>query len=119
MMSDENDISETSKSANLSWRQNSSEGCTLLGTRSMPSAFTRPSKIGQVRGLEVRPMPSWRFMEKCQTPDARSQSSVVSRESSLLVGRLGAVQHPQQRLPFGALGLVGQGLELRRGLRRD
>src|SRR3954466_5781876 len=61
IISDDIDISETSKSPNLSCRQKSSEGNTGLGTRSMPSAFTRPSKMGHVRGFAAMPMLSWRF----------------------------------------------------------
>ena len=56
------DISEMSNSANFSCRQNSSEGSTMLGRRSMPLGFTRPSKIGQVRGFAAMARLSWRFM---------------------------------------------------------
>ena len=56
IISDEIDISETSNSAKCSCRQNSSDGCSTVGRRSMPSGFTLPSMIGQVRGLEVMPM---------------------------------------------------------------
>ena len=59
---DEQDISDTANSAKCSCRQNSSEGCSTVGIRSMPSTFTVPSRIGQVRGLEVMPMLSGRFM---------------------------------------------------------
>jgi hypothetical protein len=50
--SDEYDISETSKSAKRSCRQNISEGCTADGISSIPSGCTVPSWIGHVRGLE-------------------------------------------------------------------
>src|ERR1700692_4059508 len=61
-MNDEHYISETANSAKCSWRQNSSDGCRMVGMRSMPSGFTVPSRIGQVRGLLVMPMLSCRFM---------------------------------------------------------
>src|SRR6266581_3533234 len=53
MISDENDISDTSKSAKRSCRQKSSDGCTALGMSVIPSGLTLPSKIGQVLGLEA------------------------------------------------------------------
>ena len=56
IISDEIDISDTSNSAKRNCRQNSSDGCSTVGTRSMPSGFTRCSMIGQVRGLSVMPM---------------------------------------------------------------
>ena len=62
MMSEENDISETSKSANRSWRQNSSEGCSRVGIRSIPSGLTRPSNTAHVRGFDAMAMLSCRFM---------------------------------------------------------
>src|SRR5688572_246314 len=51
--SDDIDISETSKSLNLSCRQNISDGWMMVGTRSMPSGFTVPSRIGHERGLDA------------------------------------------------------------------
>src|SRR5580692_12537697 len=63
MMKDEHDISDTANSEKCSCRQNNSDGCSTVGMRSMPSAFTVPSMIGQVRGLLVMPMLSWRFMK--------------------------------------------------------
>src|SRR5580692_6597138 len=62
MMKDEHDISDTANSEKCSCRQNNSDGCSTVGMRSMPSAFAVPSMIGQVRGLLVMPMLSWRFM---------------------------------------------------------
>ena len=56
MMSDENDISETSKSPNFNCRQNSSDACTGLGMSSMPSGLMRPSWIAHVLGLDAMPM---------------------------------------------------------------
>src|SRR5260370_39140621 len=53
MIREENDISDTSKSAKRSCRQKSSDGCTQLGMSVIPSGFTLPSKIGQVLGLEA------------------------------------------------------------------
>ena len=43
---DDIDISETSKSAKLNWRQNNSGARMGLGTKSIRSAFTWPSKTG-------------------------------------------------------------------------
>src|SRR5579862_3584328 len=60
---DEHDISDTANSAKCNCRQNSSDGCSTVGIRSMPSTFTVPSRIGQVRGLLVIPMLSWRFIK--------------------------------------------------------
>src|ERR1700684_1457665 len=62
IMNEEHDISETANSAKCSCLQNSSEGCKTVGMRSMPSGFTVPSRIGQVRGLLVMPMLNCRFM---------------------------------------------------------
>ncbi len=62
IMNDEHDISDTANSAKCNWRQNSSDGCKTVGMRSMPSGFTVPSRIGQVRGLLVMPMLNCRFM---------------------------------------------------------
>src|SRR6266566_7387025 len=62
IISEENDISETSKSAKRSCRQKSSDGCTELGMRVMPSGFTLPSNIGQVLGLDAIAMLSGMFM---------------------------------------------------------
>src|SRR5580704_125684 len=59
---DEHDISDTANSAKCSCRQNSSDGCSTVGMRSMPSGFALPSRIGQVRGLLVMPMLNCRFM---------------------------------------------------------
>jgi hypothetical protein len=56
MMRDEKDISEASKSAKRSCRQNSSDGCTRVGINSMPSGCTRPSRTGHVRGLAAMAM---------------------------------------------------------------
>ena len=56
IISDDIDISETSNSANRNCRQNSSDGCSTVGMRSIPSTSTAPSMTGQVRGLEVMPM---------------------------------------------------------------
>ena len=53
MISEENDISDTSKSAKRSCRQKSSDGCTGLGISVIPSGLTLPSKTGQVLGLEA------------------------------------------------------------------
>ncbi len=53
IISDETDISDTSKSAKRSCRQNISDGCRMVGTRSMPSGFTVPSRIGHDRGLDA------------------------------------------------------------------
>ena len=56
IISDDIDISATSNSAKRNCRQNSSDGCSTVGVRSMPSTFTAPSMTGQVRGLDVMPM---------------------------------------------------------------
>jgi hypothetical protein len=45
-----------------SYRQKSSDGCTRLGIRVMPSGFTLPSNIGQVLGLDAIAMLSGMFM---------------------------------------------------------
>ena len=60
--SDENDISDRSKSAKRSWRQNNSEACTGDMISSMPSAFTLPSNSGQVRGFGAMPALNWIFI---------------------------------------------------------
>src|SRR6202166_2423869 len=62
IMNEEHDISDTANSAKCNCRQNSSDGCKTVGMRSMPSGFTVPSRIGQVRGLLVMPMLNCRFM---------------------------------------------------------
>ncbi len=46
IISDEIDISETSNSAKRNCRQNSSEGCSTVGRKSMLSGFTLPSITG-------------------------------------------------------------------------
>src|ERR1700733_2539532 len=53
IISSDIDISETSNSAKLSCRQNISAGPRIVLMKSMPSALTRPSMIGRVRGLLV------------------------------------------------------------------
>src|SRR5262245_33438400 len=53
IISEENDISDTSKSAKRSWRQNISDGCRTVATRSIPSGLTVPSRIGHDLGLEA------------------------------------------------------------------
>ena len=64
-MNDDIDISDTSNSAKRNCRQNSSDGCKTVGTRSMPSGLTRCSMTGQVRGLSVMPMLSGMRMNDC------------------------------------------------------
>src|SRR5262245_29205020 len=51
MISDDIDISDTSKSAKRSCRQNISDGCTMVGTSLIPCGTTRPSSSGRVRSL--------------------------------------------------------------------
>src|SRR5579862_3735409 len=53
IISSDIDISETSNSAKLSCLQNISAGPSTVLVKSMPSALTLPSTIGQVRGLLV------------------------------------------------------------------
>src|SRR5580692_8079879 len=53
IISSDMDISETSNSAKLSCRQNISAGPSTVLAKSTPSALTRPSMIGQMRGLLV------------------------------------------------------------------
>ena len=79
IISEENDISDTSKSAKRSCRQNNSDGCTILGTRSMPSAVTVPSRIGHERGLGASARLSWSFMGLAFSPMAGGALSVTSR----------------------------------------
>ena len=55
IISDENDISDRSKSAKRSWRQNISEGWSTVGTRLIPSGATLPSRIGHVLGFDAIP----------------------------------------------------------------
>src|SRR5215469_4153506 len=78
-MSEETDISDASKSAKRSCRQNISEGCRMVGTSSMPSGATVPLRIGQVRGLEDTARLSWSFMARRHIPEwtcvARSSRS--------------------------------------------
>src|SRR4051795_3060916 len=62
IISEENDISETSKSAKRNCRQNSSEASTTLGTSSIPSGLIVPSRIGHDLGLEAMPRLSWSFI---------------------------------------------------------
>src|SRR3984893_18853759 len=62
IISEETDISDRSKSANRNCRQNISDGCRMVGTSSMPSGFTEPSRIGHVLGLEVMARLSCNFM---------------------------------------------------------
>jgi hypothetical protein len=56
IISEDIDISATSNSANRNCRQNNSDGCKTVGTKSMPSGLICPSMIGQVRGFEVTPI---------------------------------------------------------------
>src|SRR5262249_12969663 len=60
--SEDIDISETSNSAKRSWRQNISEGCTIVGTSVMPCGLTRPSRMGRVRSLSESAMLSSRWV---------------------------------------------------------
>ena len=62
IISEDTDISDRSKSPNRNCRQNISEGCRMVGTSSMPSGCTVPSRIGQVLGLEVMARLSCSFM---------------------------------------------------------
>src|SRR5262249_41829337 len=62
IISEENDISDTSKSAKRSWRQKSSDACRTVGTSSMPSGLMVPSRIGHDLGLEAMPRLSVSFM---------------------------------------------------------
>jgi hypothetical protein len=78
MISEENDISDTSKSAKRSCRQNSSDGCTALGMSEIPSGLTLPSKIGQVLGLEAIAMLIGMFTAVL---DERSVPGKLSRRS--------------------------------------
>src|SRR5215468_3296300 len=54
MVSDDNDISDTSNSANFSCRQNISDGCMPLTDHSTPSGVTAPDRIGAVSALRDR-----------------------------------------------------------------
>ena len=51
MRSEENDISQTSNSSNLSWRQKVSEGSEFVQTRSTPSTSTSPSRSLAMRSF--------------------------------------------------------------------
>ena len=51
MSSEENDISQTSNSSNLSWRQKVSEGSEFVQTRSTPSTSTSPSSSLAMRSF--------------------------------------------------------------------
>jgi hypothetical protein len=61
---EEDNISETSKSAKRNCLQKSSDGWTTLGTNSIPSALTWPSRTGQVRGFDAIPMLSRSFKKE-------------------------------------------------------
>src|SRR6185312_17128947 len=63
IISEDIDISATSNSANRNCRQNNSDGCKTVGTKSMPSGLICPSMIGQVRGFEVTPILNCNLME--------------------------------------------------------
>src|ERR1700737_368636 len=56
MISDDIDISETSNSEKRNWRQNISEGWTMVGTSLIPCGATRPSMSGRVRSLSESAM---------------------------------------------------------------
>src|SRR4029077_9556262 len=79
IMNDEHDISDTANSAKCNCRQNSSDGCRMVGMRSIPSGFTVPSRIGQVRGLLVMPMLNCRFMGLSSVGRERDHTMAVFR----------------------------------------
>jgi hypothetical protein len=66
---DDSDISDTSKSAYRSCRQNISEGWTLEGIQSIPSGLTCPVRMGSVMG----------FLERHTLSDSRAIRSVPLR----------------------------------------
>src|SRR5712691_9999316 len=88
IISEDIDISATSNSANRSCRQNNSDGCNTVGTRSIPSGLTAPSMIGQVRGFDVMPRLNWSFMV-CTLPKPRR--ALLAEGAAALLGFLGAV----------------------------
>ncbi len=51
MRKDDIDISKKSNWLKFNWRQNVSDGCERVGTISMPSAPTRPSRRGCTRSF--------------------------------------------------------------------
>src|SRR5262245_28306035 len=95
IISDDTDISATSNSANRSCRQNSSEGCRTVGTRSIASGVTCPSMIGQVRGFEVRPMLNCNLMSVIfsRLPNTRASSvhGEAAGDADGLAGDVGGV----------------------------
>src|SRR5258708_5462756 len=132
--SDDIDISETSNSANLSCRQNISEGCTAIGVRLMPSGTTSPSISGRVFGLSESAMLSARRLRAIPSvllePELGDDRGpfvvlglhVLGEGVGRAAARLGG--EPGQRLLHGlrAQRLVGRVVELgddrRRGAER-
>src|SRR5260221_13682955 len=74
MISEENDLSDTSKSAKRSCRQKSSDGCTGLGMSVIPSGSTLPSKTGQVPGVGALAIPNPIFPVQSRLEESRASS---------------------------------------------
>src|SRR5579859_98419 len=89
IISSDIDISDTSNSAKLSCRQNISAGPSTVTAKSMPSTLTRPSMIGQVRGLLVMARLSCKLAMAASynkfTPRARDRSRVGQGDSFMMV----------------------------------
>src|SRR6185437_9589158 len=76
--------SETSNSAEPNCRQNISAGPSTVLAKSIPSAVTRPSMIGRVRGLSVTARLSFRL---AMLPPPRPQSGAERVRREELVHR--------------------------------
>src|SRR6202035_4427304 len=98
IISEDIDISLMSKSANLSWRQNISDGCDGVITRSTPSTVTRPSISGQVRGLAAKLIESGSLADTAPLLGRRAE--LCARDALIPIEDLGAVpvQHAVETL---------------------
>src|ERR1700755_3359831 len=103
MLSDDSDISDTSKSAYLSCRQKISEGWMPRGIQSIPSGCTAPERIGSVSGLRDRQTLS----------ESRATGSSFARGVCLIVQDDGIRRAPADSL-LGKDELIGGPCVLKR-----
>src|SRR3984957_476307 len=122
IISEETDISDRSKSAKRNCRQNISDGCRMVGTSSMPSGCTAPSRIGQVLGLEVMARLSCNFMALRRGLSEPMNSSFAGGTPGLADPipslKPSALLNPQTLLAHHRLGVVHR-LARRVGQRSD